>query len=130
MKFGNASGEHWNKWHEYCNCRTIFMVKLWRRYISKLRIIILLHFELVTFRFAYGRTLNLLISLISGFFDVSLSPETNIVHFLRHQNTSNNSRQFPTHSSEYIFWKSLIFGSHQIGKCWKRQVPTNHEDPS
>ena len=36
----------------------IVMVNLWKRYAQKLHKIILLQFELITFRFAYGRNQN------------------------------------------------------------------------
>ena len=54
---------------------TFCVAILWKRYASKLRCIILLHFELITFRFAYMRTLKPLLSMISGHLDVSLSPK-------------------------------------------------------
>ena len=47
------------------------MTNLLKRYSQKLRSIILLHFKLMTFRFAYGGTMNPLIFMSSGFLDVT-----------------------------------------------------------
>ena len=55
---------------------TFCMVNLWKRYALKLRSIILLQFELIPFRFAYGRTPKPIISMISGFLNVSFLPKT------------------------------------------------------
>ena len=69
----------------------LFLVSLWKRYGQKLRRIILLQFGLVTFRFVYGRDRKPIVSMISGFLDVSLSPNQ---YFLwRHQDTLENPRK-------------------------------------
>ena len=83
------------------------MVNLWKRYGKKLRSNILLHFGLITFRFGYGRDRQPIISVISGFSDVSLSPKTNIIYLWRHQDTSNNPRTI-----QIIFW-NIMFGNHK-----------------
>ena len=41
-----------------CDCWVASMVNLWKRYVEKLRNIILLQFELIASRFALGRDLN------------------------------------------------------------------------
>ena len=45
----------------------------------------LLQSELMTFRFAYGGTLKLLTSMISGLWDVLSLPKTIHFHVWRHQ---------------------------------------------
>ena len=75
----------------------ICVVKLW----NDVRIIILLQFELMTFRFALGRTLKPLISMISGFSDASPSPKTNLIYLGRPQDPSNNPRNVLTHVPKY-----------------------------
>ena len=84
---------------------TIFMVNLWERYAQELRWIIVLHFGLVTFRFAYGKDRKPLISMISGFSDVSLAPKTNYLcletpGYLKYSKKKLNQ-----------FWKILFFES-------------------
>ena len=76
-----------------CDCSAISIVNLWKRYAKKLRSMILLQFELITFRFGYMITLNILMFMISGLLDVSLSPNTNIIYLWRPLGTSNNSRK-------------------------------------
>ena len=111
----------------------ICMVKLWKRYAEKLRSIILLHFGLVTFRFAYGLWENPknLICMISGFSDVSPSPNTNTIYLLRPQDTSTNPGKIQCTFKKYSFYKYQNFKTQQMKRLiWKRQAPTNHEDPS
>ena len=60
--------------------------------LAKIRRTILLHFGLVTFRFADTRALKPIISMISGFSDVSLSPKTNYFYLWRPQDTSKKPR--------------------------------------
>ena len=43
------------------------------------------------------RTFKPLISMISGFSNVSMSPKTIYFYLRRPQDTSNNSRKFPNH---------------------------------
>ena len=69
-----------------------FLVNLWKRYAWKLRILILLQFELITFRFGEMRTLK-----IHHFYDfgtcervLSLSPRSIYFHFWRPQDTSSS----------------------------------------
>ena len=70
-----------NDWENDGNVWADFMEQLLKRYAQKLRRIILRQFELITFRFAHGRTLKPPIPMISGFLDVSLRPQTNYVFF-------------------------------------------------
>ena len=64
---------------------------------GKLRRIILLQYGLVTFRFAYMRTLKPFSFMISAFLDMSLSPKTNIIYLWRPQDTLDNPRKIPNH---------------------------------
>ena len=52
--------------------------------------IALLHFGLVTFGFHFGRIMKPIISMVFGFSDVSMIPQTNYVYFQGKQNTPNN----------------------------------------
>ena len=93
--------------HRKTDCKTydhfwdIVMVNLWKRYAQKLHIIILLQFELVTFRFACGRTLKPLISMILGFSDVSLNPKA-IIFIVGPPDTSKNPK-IPKSSKWWVF---------------------------
>ena len=89
---------------------------------------ILLQFELVTFRFAYMRSLKPFISMISGLLDVSLSPKTIYCFLWRYQNPHNTSRKFKLIPKSY-FYKSEHVGHRTVWKLWKRQAPKNGEDP-
>ena len=93
-KYGKKRNNH-NVVVLFASFGPAFMVSLWKRYAYKLRGIILLHFELISFRFAYGRGLKPLISMISGVWDVSLSPKTNMIYLWRPQDTFNNSGTTP-----------------------------------
>ena len=66
-----------------CHFRIIVIANLLKIYAQKLRSVILLPFELITFRFVDGRTLKQLISVISGFSHESLSPKTNYLYLWR-----------------------------------------------
>ena len=74
-----------------------------------------------------------LISMISGFSDVSLTPKTNYLYLLRHQDTSNNPRnpksllkiwfyEFQKVGSLiniyiYIYWKNRKMGTERDQRC-------------
>ena len=66
---------------------------------------ILLQSELVTFRFAYGRTFKPFISMILGLSSVSLSPKTNSMYLLRHHGSLKNPRNNPNHLKTSYDWK-------------------------
>ena len=68
-----------------------------KRVAQKLRIIILLHFGLITFRIHFGKTPNPSFSCFSDLADVTMTPKTNIIYLWRHQDTPNNSRRIPNH---------------------------------
>ena len=87
----------------------MLVVKLWKICL-KLRRIILLHFEHITFRFAHGRTLKPLISMISRFSDVSLNPTTIYFCLWRHQDTPNNPRK-----NKYVFFENCVLGNLRFG---------------
>ena len=53
----------------------------------------LLQFEVITFRFADGKTLNPLIYMISRFWVLSLSPTTFYFYLWRLQDTSKHQRK-------------------------------------
>ena len=102
------------------------MVNLWKRYGQKLRSIILLQFELVTFRFRYGRNRKPAISMISRFSDVSLSPEANYFYLWRPRDASINPGKIPTRLKQILFWKIAtfrkscleIYGKDGHGNIW------------
>ena len=71
----------------------ICIVNMIESLAQKLHIIILVHFGLITFRFRFGKTMKPFMFMSWGFSDVSMTPETNIIHFWRHQNPPNNSRK-------------------------------------
>ena len=81
-----------------CHFWVVFMVNIIRRISGKLRRIILLHLGFWTSNFPISLLENPQTphSMISGFGDVSLSPDTNIIYFLRPNNTSNKSKKHPT----------------------------------
>ena len=69
---------------------------------------------------------KLLISMISGLWDGSLSPKTNIIYLWRPQDTSNNPRKSHPSFKSNLF-QCQHFGNQQFWKCWKcgrRQIPT------
>ena len=70
---------------------SIFIVNILRRIAPKLRRTILLHFGLITFAIHVGRTLKPLIFMIFGFWDVSMTPKTNIIYLSRHRISPINS---------------------------------------
>ena len=112
-----------------CDWLVTCMVNFWKRYAQKLRNLILLQFELISVRFAYGRTRKPLISMISGFSDVSLSPKTIYLHLLRDQKPQNNSRK-----SNIIFEKRICLNIELMNfvflKMLETQAAGNPEDPS
>ena len=117
-----------NIWNHF---RVIFMVKIIKRITEKLRRIILLHFGLlvIAFRFHYGRDREVIIFMISGFSDVSMTPQTNIIYLWRHQDTPNSSRKNTESFFEqyYYAYNSRHFENR---KHQKRRAPTNHENRS
>ena len=106
-------------WTKYCYLWVMFMANLLKRYGKKLRSIILLHLGIVTFRFAYGKDRKPIISMISAFLDVSLSPKTNIVYLLRHQDTQKNPRKFKNMFGKYYLWKSHVLEIANFGNVGK-----------
>ena len=97
----------------------ISIVNLWKRYGQKLHRIVLLQFELITFRFGHGRILTPLISMISGFWEGVLSSQDNLSYLLRHQDTSDKTRKKTNHSLKIFFCKYHRIGSRQFGEgCW------------
>ena len=98
----------------FCDCWAICMVNLWTRYALKLRSFILLQFGLISFRFAYMRTLKPLISMISEVSDVSLSPKTKISYLWTDQGTANIPRKIPK-----SFYEDIMLESVSLGKFGK-----------
>ena len=86
------------------------------------------NFNLYVFRFPCGRSQNL-ISMLSGFLDVSSSPKTNCFYLRRHQDTPHILRKLPTHffniwccfinreSLQFLFVDNFRNGGH-------RNIPT------
>ena len=114
----------------FCHFWVILMVNIIKRIARKLRIIILLHFGLVTCRFAYWRDRKPLISMISGFFDVSMTPKTNDFYLWRHQDTLKNPRKYTKTFSEMLLLEIASLGHRQFWKFWNRRVPKTPNDPS
>ena len=56
-----------------------------------------------SFSIAYGRNRKPLSFMISGFSNVSMTPQTNMICLWRDQDTSNNSRNNPNHVREILF---------------------------
>ena len=83
-------------------------MRIWgpKRLAQKLRRIILLLFGLVTFRFHFGKTRKLMIFMVFGFWDVTMTPKTNIICLRRHQDTPINSIKILE-----IFFKKIIYGN-------------------
>ena len=71
----------------------ILIVNFDKRVAKKLCIIILLHFELISFRFHFGKTWQVIILMILGFLDVSITPKANSCWLRINQMTQKNSRK-------------------------------------
>ena len=84
---------------------------LWKYKAKRLRRIILVHFGLITFRLAHGKTKTPQF-MISEFSDMSLSPKTNIIHPRRPQDISKSPRNGP----HRVFFKC------KISKLWKSEL--------
>ena len=89
--------------------RVIRMVNLWKRYGKKLRIIMLLQFGLVTFRFGYGRTRQPRFSWFLDFWHPwdPLFMDLNIPDHFRIANTKKT--RFRENIFEYEIWNSEHF---------------------
>ena len=68
--------------------------------------------------------------MISGFSDVSLRPQTNIIYLWRPQDTSNNQRKYQNIFEEYIFGDLNVLEISIVDLLGKRRAPTNYKDPS
>ena len=76
------------------------------------------------------RTLNPIISMISGFSDVSLSPKTIYFYIWRDQNPPNNSSKIPNRFGKlYVFAISTVWISI-ILEMLEKAGAEHHEDPS
>ena len=82
----------------------------------------------MTFRFAYGRTLKPLISMISGFPDVSLSPQTNIIQTRRPQDTLKNPINPQNNLKTYELLYKLKMSELDISKLLEKTGAENDED--
>ena len=93
---------------------------------EKLCIIILLHFELITCRFGYGRTIKPLISMISAFFQRVLPSQNQYYLSLETPGYLKQSKKFQIIVDEIAFlymsktWKSKILKRlEDFWKGWK-----------
>ena len=82
-------------------------------------------FGLVTFQILFGKTRKVVIFMIYGFLDASMTPKTSYVSFWAHQIAPNNSRK-PSRSifGKYSFWKTDIRGNRKARKNtrgWKSE---------
>ena len=65
--------------------------------------------------------------MISGALDVSLTPQTNTIYILRHQDTSSISREEARIVSENIsFVNFIVYGTILV--LGNRRSPKDHED--
>ena len=87
-----------------------FTVNIIKRIAGKLRRIILLHFGLVTCRFHYGRSRKLLIFMILGFSDVSMTPQNQYYLSLKAPTISKQiQEQYEVNSKNTIFSAFFLF---------------------
>ena len=125
------AGKTWKKQH----CEPFvwlfgnFYRVLWKRYAQKLCNIVLLQFELITFRFHYWNTLKPIIFMISGFSDVSLSPKTIHFYLWRDQIPPNKSRNPKSFFGNIISLNITIWVSKML-KLVEKAGAGNHADPS
>ena len=107
------------------------MVDLWKRYGQKLRTIILLHFTLVTPRFAYGRDQKPSHFHDFGFLDVSTTPKTNYFIFGDTRILKNKIKKLTESLLQNVMFVSLeMLETYSFPKLWERRAPNNPEDPS
>ena len=99
----------------------MFMVNIWKRASRKLRRIILFHFGLITFRINYGRNRKPIICIISGFSDVSMTHNTNIMRLWTPEHFKRNPKQILNHYQKVLFGNTL-FGNHISATCWNRRA--------
>ena len=72
---------------------------------------------------------SLLISMISGFLNVSLSPKAIHFYLWRPHDSSRNLRTIQDHFDRYYVWKFQILRNPTVWNCWKnehRQIPSFH----
>ena len=86
---------------------------------QKLHRVILLHFLLVTFRFMFGKTREIISFVFSDLADVTMTPNTNYLQLWRHQSISNNSRKAQPRFCKSSFWKSQNDGNLSCGNVGK-----------
>ena len=104
----------------------IFTVNFKKRIAQKLRRIILLHFGLPTFGCHSGKTQKPFIFMIFGFWDMFMTPKTNLLNFgdTKVLQERQEKTQIPFRN---IFWKISDLGNRT---CWKRRAPENPGDSS
>ena len=107
----------------------ISTVNFKKMFARRLRIIILLHLGLITFRIHFWKTRKTLISSFSDLADVTMTPETNYIRFGQHQDTSNNTRKYSTIFGKYYFWKCPN-SENRKNKFRGRRGPTHPDDTS
>ena len=96
-----------------CNFPFFFIGNTIKRIAKKLRRVILLHLGFATFRFHHGRTRKPFIFMMFGSLDVSMGPETNMIHPWRHQDTLQNTRNTRPF---FQIWFS------ELSKSWKSEI--------
>ena len=110
----------------FCNCLPICTVNLWKIYARKLRGIILLQFELITFRFAYGRSQNSSCLWFLDFWTCPFFPKP-IIFIFGDTRTPKTKQEIPTYFRKILFYKSRNIGIPNVWQCSKRQAPDNDE---
>ena len=71
----------------------ISIVDIIERIAQKLRIIILLHFGLGTFRIHFGKTQQVIMFMVFGLSGRVYDSQNQFIHLWRHQDTSNHAIQ-------------------------------------
>ena len=83
----------------------------------------------VTFRSHYEKDRKLLMSMTSGFLDVSMTPKINCFHFWRHQDASTNPRNTLSNVKNNMFGNLNISGIQHVemfGKDGHRTIRKVH----
>ena len=101
------------------------MVDMIERLTQKLCMIILLRFGLFIFWIHFWGTLNPVIFIVFGFWDVSMTPQTNIITFGYTKTLQTIQGKSQIISKHVISGKSQVFGNQQVRRFGKICVPKN-----
>ena len=60
-----------------------------------------------------------------------MTPQSNIIHFWRDQDTPNIPRKSPNHFSENVLFNKIqVIENPQLWTYWERRAPKSREAPS